>query len=75
MLGHSPSVLIIVRFSSMNEVLMWICSMHHLMPYVIHEMTRHPRNEFVDEEGHSNKKRRRRRIARLERRKVQQITV
>ena len=28
----------------MNEELMWICSMHHLMPYAIHEMKRHPRN-------------------------------
>ena len=25
--------------------------MHHLMPYAIHEMKRHPRNGFVDKEN------------------------
>jgi hypothetical protein len=28
----------------MNEVLMSIYLKHHLMPYAIHEMRRHPRN-------------------------------
>lgn len=56
MLDHFLLALIIVRFSSMNEELMWICSMHHLMPYAIHETKRHPRNECSDDNERRKKK-------------------
>ena len=40
---HFHLALIIVQFSLKNEELMLIYSMHHLMPYAIHETRRDPR--------------------------------